>query len=109
MDHSGEVKAYLQDAKSRYPNLWELFHLFETLYNRHLWHQLTVKIEESLSDPAFHNPTVLIPFYHKFIANFAHKINLLKLARIAKDIALLHPEPDAAGMDVRHAKQEEGF
>lgn len=92
-----EVNAYLLSVKLKYPYLEERFNELERLYSRKLWHQLTLKIEESLADPAFNDPNLLIPFYQNFVSVFAHKINLLKLARIAKDVAAQYQDPEAAG------------
>jgi 26S proteasome regulatory subunit N9 len=93
-----DVKSFLVDTRLRYPNLDEQFSEFESLYVRKLWHQLTLKIEGCLADPAFNNPSVLIPFYKNFIVAFETKINLLALARIAKEVAAKYEEPEAAGM-----------
>ncbi len=93
------MAAYLETAKGSYPALAERFETFEDLHRRKLWHQLTLKIEESLEENEFQRGDLLIPFYKQFIATFAHKINLLKLARFAKDVGSHFGEPDEAGKE----------
>lgn len=93
--------SYLETARGTYPTLADRFETFEDLYRRKLWHQLTLKIEESLEEDDFQRADLLIPFYKQFIATFAHKINLLKLARFAKDVASHFGEPDEAGRELR--------
>src|SRR5688500_4950925 len=53
------------------------------LYHKKLWHQLTLRLEEAIEDPSFQATGFLMELYQNFIAGFAHKINLLKLAFFA--------------------------
>ena len=66
-------------------------------YQRKLWHQLTVAIEESLKLPDFKTPDVLIPFYTEFVSGFAYKLNPLRLAHIAVSVAEQYKDPKDAG------------
>ncbi len=88
---------YLEDLQTSQPALATRINEFADLYQRKLWHQLTVSIEESLSVPEFRNPDVLIHFYSEFIAVFAHKLNPLRLAHIAVTVAEQHSNPQDAG------------
>lgn len=56
---------------------------FGELYSKKLWHQLTLRLEAAIEDPAFTGDGFLIDLYDNFISGFAHKINLLKLAFLA--------------------------
>ena len=56
---------------------------FGELYSKKLWHQLTLRLEAAIADPAFAADGFLIDLYGNFISGFAHKINLLKLAFFA--------------------------
>jgi 26S proteasome regulatory subunit N9 len=67
------------------------------LYSKKLWHQLTSRLEVALEDPSFAGDSFLIDLYHNFIAGFAHKINLLKLAFFAVAASKQMPSP-ADGM-----------
>ncbi len=66
-------------------------------YQRKLWHQLTVAIEQSLQLPEFKAPDVLIPFYTEFLSGFAQKLNPLRLAHIAVGVAEQYKDPKDAG------------
>ncbi|KAK9901657.1 hypothetical protein WJX75_006977 [Coccomyxa subellipsoidea] len=87
---------YLEDLQTAQPALATRINEFADLYQRKLWHQLTVSIEESLNVPEFRNPDVLIHFYSEFIAVFAHKLNPLRLAHIAVTVAEQHKNPQDA-------------
>lgn len=87
---------YLEDLQTRQPALATRITEFADLYQRKLWHQLTVSMEESLAVPEFRNADVLIPFYNEFIAVFAHKMNPLRLAQIAVTVAEQHSNPQDA-------------
>jgi 26S proteasome regulatory subunit N9 len=69
-------------------------------YQRKLWHQLTVAIEESLQVADFRTPDVLIPFYNEFLSGFAHKLNPLRLAHIAVSVSEQYKDPGDAGKGV---------
>ena len=87
---------FLEAQQAKHPALAGQLEQFSSLYQRKLWHQLTVKLEEALSQPESRNGDFLIPLYEHFIASFALKINLLKLAHIAITIAQQYSEPDDA-------------
>ena len=67
-------------------------------YQRKLWHQLTVVIEDTLQLPDFRTPDVLIPFYNDFVSSFGHKLNPLRLAHIAVSAAEQYKGPQDAGI-----------
>ncbi|CAF0892532.1 unnamed protein product [Brachionus calyciflorus] len=58
----------------------------EELYNRKLWHQLTLKCLEFVNRQDVQQANVLIPMYEKFITDFEHRINLLSLVEICLPI-----------------------
>ncbi|KAK9816790.1 hypothetical protein WJX72_005132 [[Myrmecia] bisecta] len=87
---------YLETQQAQHPNLGNQLEQFRDLYQRKLWHQLTVKLEEALTQAEFRRGDFLIPLYEHFIASFAHKINLLKLAHIAITVAQQYSQPDDA-------------
>lgn len=88
---------YLESLQNQQPALAARITSFADLFQRKLWHQLTVLIEESLSLPEFRTPDVLIPFYQKFVNGFAHKLNPLRLAHIAVTVAEQYSSPQEAG------------
>ena len=63
--------------------------------------QLTVALESCLALPELRQEGVLLPFYHSFVASFAHKLNPLRLAQVAVTVAQQSfaepPRPQEAG------------
>lgn len=55
-------------------------------------------IEDSLQNPEFKAPDVLIPFYTQFLSSFAQKLNPLRLAHLAVAVAEQYKDPTDAGM-----------
>lgn len=74
---------YLETMQTQHPDAAGDLSEFANLYQRKLWHPLTVKIEESLQSPQFLKSGMLVDMYNNFIAHFGHRINLLKLAQFA--------------------------
>lgn len=74
---------------------------------RKLWHQLTVKLEDCIESEAFQRGGFLIQLYQNFIAGFAHKINLLKLAVFAATVSrqIQNPQVRRAGRGRGGARQ----
>jgi 26S proteasome regulatory subunit N9 len=60
---------YLEAIQVKYPNLAVDVAQIAELYDRKLWHQLTVKLEEVLAKPEFHEGDLLIQLYRNFIAS----------------------------------------
>ena len=63
--------------------------------------QLTVALENCLALPELRQEGVLLPFYHSFLATFAHKLNPLRLAQLAVTVTQQSfaepPRPQEAG------------
>ncbi|KAH3734459.1 26S proteasome non-ATPase regulatory subunit 13-like [Dreissena polymorpha] len=55
---------------------------FEELYNKKLWHQLTLRVQAFVKNPIFSKGEGLIRMYENFISDFEHRINHLALAEI---------------------------
>jgi 26S proteasome regulatory subunit N9 len=69
----------------------------EELYNKKLWHQLTLKIQQIVHKPELsHNGTLLIDLYDKFITDFEHRINQLSLVEICLPIIRQYKEANQA-------------
>lgn len=54
----------------------------EELYNKKLWHQLTLRLQNFVKNPIFSKGEGLIRMYENFISDFEHRINHLSLAEI---------------------------
>ncbi|KAI8530653.1 hypothetical protein RHMOL_Rhmol11G0076400 [Rhododendron molle] len=87
---------YLETLRNAHPGLDDWFNSLADLYQKKLWHQLTLKLEQFVSLSAFQAGDSLIQLYHNFIADFETKINLLKLAHFAVIVSRQYPEKEAA-------------
>ncbi|XP_033629621.1 26S proteasome non-ATPase regulatory subunit 13-like isoform X2 [Asterias rubens] len=55
----------------------------EEMYNKKLWHQLTVKLLTFVKDSSFAEGDGLIKLYENFLSDFEHRINPLSLTEMA--------------------------
>lgn len=78
-----DVGAYLaeQQKKSTGEVATEWTKLDE-LYNKKLWHQLTLRLQNFVKNPIFSKGEGLIRMYENFISDFEHRINHLSLVEI---------------------------
>ncbi|KAL4425759.1 hypothetical protein ABPG75_009775 [Micractinium tetrahymenae] len=76
-------QAWIEGAAAEQPQLAAALAELGELYHKKLWHQLTVKLEQHIESPEFPEGGFLVALYQNFVAGFAHKINLLKLAFFA--------------------------
>ncbi|KAL3883921.1 hypothetical protein ACJMK2_030147 [Sinanodonta woodiana] len=56
--------------------------LLEELYNKKLWHQVTLRLLNFVKNPIFMKGDALIRMYENFISDFEHRINPLALVEI---------------------------
>ncbi|XP_074109913.1 regulatory particle non-ATPase 9 [Cotesia typhae] len=54
----------------------------EELYNKKLWHQLTLKLETFVKHPALQKGDSLVQLYKNFLSTFENKINALSFVEI---------------------------
>ncbi|XP_030535486.1 26S proteasome non-ATPase regulatory subunit 13 homolog B-like [Rhodamnia argentea] len=87
---------YLDSQRNAHPELAEWYNALEDLYQKKLWHQLTLKLEQFVSHAASQAGDMLIQLYHNFITDFETKINLLKLAHFATIVSRQYKEKEAA-------------
>jgi 26S proteasome regulatory subunit N9 len=74
---------WIETSAGQQPHLAEQLSELGELYHKKLWHQLTLRLEAALEEPAFAADRFLVDLYQNFITGFAHRINLLKLAFFA--------------------------
>ena len=70
--------------KQSSPEIQEYLNTFEDLYDRKLWHQLTLKIEEFFSIPA--SSPFQVPLFQHFISDWENKMNKLKLVTLGLSV-----------------------
>ncbi|XP_073302860.1 26S proteasome non-ATPase regulatory subunit 13 homolog B-like [Primulina huaijiensis] len=87
---------YLEKQRNEHPELSEWYTSLSDLYQRKLWHELTLKLEQFVALAVFQAGDALIQLYHNFITDFETKINLLKLAHFAVIISRQYLEKEAA-------------
>ncbi|KAG6596706.1 26S proteasome non-ATPase regulatory subunit 13-like A, partial [Cucurbita argyrosperma subsp. sororia] len=87
---------YLDSLRISHPELAEWYNSLADLYQKKLWHQLTLKLEQFVALTVFQAGDALIQLYHNFITDFETKINLLKLAHFAVIVSRQYAEKEAA-------------
>ncbi|KAM3402993.1 hypothetical protein ACQJBY_006650 [Aegilops geniculata] len=87
---------YVEAQRQARPDLADWYADLADLYQRKLWHQLTLKLDQFLQIPAAQTGDTLIQLYNNFISDFETKINLLKLAQFAVIASRQYPDKDAA-------------
>ncbi|GAA0142985.1 protease [Lithospermum erythrorhizon] len=87
---------YLESLRDVYPELSEWYVTLSDLYQRKLWHQLTLKLDQFVALAVFQAGDALIQLYHNFITDFESKINLLKLAHFVVIVSRQYAEKEAA-------------
>ncbi|XP_060176097.1 26S proteasome non-ATPase regulatory subunit 13 homolog A-like [Lycium barbarum] len=87
---------YLESLRNEHPDLSDWHTKLADLYQRKLWHQLSLKLEQFVVLAVFQAGDTLIQLYHNFITDFETNINLLKLAHFAVTISRQYSEKEAA-------------
>lgn len=87
---------YLETLRNSHPELAEWYNTLADLYQKKLWHQLTLELEKFVALAVFQAGDALIQLYHNFITDFETKINLLKLAHFAVIVSRQYVEKEAA-------------
>jgi len=66
----------------------------EELYNKKLWHQLTLRLLQFVKNPIFAKGDGLLRLYENFLSDFEHRINPLSLAELC--VLVVRQIPDSA-------------
>ncbi|XP_064628428.1 26S proteasome non-ATPase regulatory subunit 13-like [Lineus longissimus] len=77
----------------------------EQLYNKKLWHQLTLKLGEFVKRPCFQKGEELIELYNNFLSDFEHRINPLALLEILIYVVKQMKDPQTALEFMEKAKE----
>lgn len=86
-----DVNDFLSKKQSAEPDLAADWAKLEELYNKKLWHQLTLKVQELVNQPSLKSGDNLIQLYNNFINTFENKINPLSLIEIVAHIVEQYP------------------
>ncbi|KAH1080241.1 hypothetical protein J1N35_020002 [Gossypium stocksii] len=87
---------YLDSLRNEHPELSDWYSSLADLYQKKLWHQPTLKLDQFVALTFFQAGDALIKLYHNFITDFETKINLLKLADFAVIVSWQYSEKEAA-------------
>ncbi|KAL8521337.1 hypothetical protein ACS0TY_011750 [Phlomoides rotata] len=87
---------YLESLRNAHPELSEWYSTLSDLYERKLWSQLTVKLEQFVALAIFQAGDTLVQLYHNFITDFETKINILKLAHFAVIVSKQYSDKETA-------------
>ncbi|XP_071528008.1 26S proteasome non-ATPase regulatory subunit 13 [Panulirus ornatus] len=94
---STKVETYLTQKKNSSPaELSKKFGELEELYNKKLWHQLTLALHKLVKEPSMRQGTELIKLYSNLIGELENKINPLSLAQIGGEVITQHTDPNEA-------------
>ncbi|XP_060808999.1 26S proteasome non-ATPase regulatory subunit 13 [Amyelois transitella] len=81
-----DVNDFLTRKQSAEPTLASEWATLEELYNKKLWHQLTLKLQDFVKKPELKKGDNLIQLYMNFLVTFENKINPLSLIEICSHI-----------------------
>lgn len=97
MSGNAKVEAYLSAKKdSSSPDLSKTFAELEELYNKKLWHQLTLGLVKLVKVPEMQQGTELLTLYSNLITEMENKINPLSLVELSAAIIKQCSEPKDA-------------
>ncbi|XP_040984995.1 26S proteasome non-ATPase regulatory subunit 13 isoform X2 [Aquila chrysaetos chrysaetos] len=91
-----DVPGFLQQSQSSGPGQAAVWHRLEELYNKKLWHQLTLQVLDFVQDPCFAQGDGLIKLYENFISEFEHRVNPLSLVEIILHVVRQMTDPNVA-------------
>jgi len=106
---SSRVEAYLNEQKQLGGPLANEWLEMESLYQRRLWHELTLQINafvhrEELQQSA--GDQQLIKLYENFVSDFEHRINQLQLVEIIIPITRSFKQVDDAIKFIEQIKEK---
>ena len=87
---------FLDSQRVEFPDLEGFYETFGTYYEKKLWHQLSVALEEFVNVPANNRGTNFRRLYTDFITKFDGRLSPVRLALIISTIGLSLPDPKEA-------------
>jgi 26S proteasome regulatory subunit N9 len=98
-----DAPAYITAMKnSADSDLAERFAKIEDLYNKKLWHQLTLQLKEVVKLPSMLKEDSLVQLFAKFIADFESKMNPLSLVQLGMVALEQHKDSEEAIKFIEH-------
>ncbi|KXJ14016.1 26S proteasome non-ATPase regulatory subunit 13 [Exaiptasia diaphana] len=91
-----DVKGFLGNKQSEAGPLSSEWAALEELYDKRLWHQLTLSLVEFVKNEYFEKNGGLLEMHDNFLSDFEHRINPLTLMEISLYIVKEHKDPEKA-------------
>ncbi|KAJ5078966.1 26s proteasome non-atpase regulatory subunit 13 [Anaeramoeba ignava] len=82
----------LQILSEQIPQLQGDFAIIQQLYEKKLWHQLTEKLDELMTNPVFRIGDILQTFYTGFLMKIETKLNPLKVVSFVIEVSRTIPD-----------------
>jgi len=92
-----DVSKYLGEQKEAAQGNQELMDKWtriEELYNKKLWHQLTLELQTLVNHDVMQKENNLVTLYNSFIADFENKLNPLYLVQLAQSVLEKFKDPE---------------
>ncbi|XP_002734515.1 26S proteasome non-ATPase regulatory subunit 13-like [Saccoglossus kowalevskii] len=90
-----DVSGFLSEQQSSSsPEVAAEWAKLEELYNKKLWHQLTLHLLVFVKNPCFDQGDGLLQLYEHFLSDFEHRINALSLTELVVIIIKQIKDPD---------------
>jgi len=87
---------FIDNQRTLYPDLAVFYDNFGDLYNKKLWHQLTIALEEFVSNKNNTRGENLHDLYNDFISKFEIRLNQVGFAQLVSKIAQSFSDPNKA-------------
>ncbi|KAF9919872.1 26S proteasome regulatory subunit [Linnemannia zychae] len=95
MEIDSDIPQFLASQKQQAPpSLQNYYNTFEDLYERKLWHQLTLAVLEFVSKPE--SGLLQVALFNSFISDWESKMSQLKLVTLGVSAAKQIPDPKEA-------------
>ncbi|XP_076945721.1 26S proteasome non-ATPase regulatory subunit 13 homolog B-like [Bidens hawaiensis] len=91
-----EAIDYINSVCADHPELYDQCATLYDLYQRKLWHQLTINLQQFFFLPVLQTGDELIQLYDNFIIHFETEINPLRLAEFAVTVSHKYLDKEAA-------------
>jgi len=89
MSLAPQVRDFISNLASNHPNdeVKQIATQLRDLYEKKLWHQLTIQLERLMELPYYEKGDELVQFYNMFIKDFEKKLNQTTLAKFVLRVA----------------------
>jgi len=93
---ANSIEAFVDSQRAEFPDLAGTYENFGSLYERKLWHQLSVALEQFVNDPRNNRGSNFKVLYTDFISKFEARLSHVRLALIVSTIGHSFADPTEA-------------